>query len=247
MKVQRFEAVDALRGAAMVWMTLFHLCFDLNQFGYIGQNFYVDPVWTWQRACIISVFLFCAGLGQAISVAQGQSWGRFWRRWRWMAVCALLITAASWFIYPRSFIYFGVLHGMAVMLIVARLTAGWGFWLWGLGSVVIASKFIATYALGRWATGHFVELLNAPVLNWIGWITEKPITEDYVPMAPWLGVMWFGVAAGNVLMRSSAMVAAKWMPSPLRPLATLGRWSLPYYMLHQPILWATFMCLAFFK
>ena len=37
--------------------------------------------------------------------------------------------------FPTSFIHFGVLHGMAVMLIVARLTAGWGpgcGWLVGL-------------------------------------------------------------------------------------------------------------------
>jgi uncharacterized membrane protein len=28
--------------------------------------------------------------------------------------------------FPKTFIYFGVLHGMAVMLIIVRLTAGWG-------------------------------------------------------------------------------------------------------------------------
>ena len=47
----RFDAVDALRGLAMVWMTVFHFSFDLNQFGYIKQNFYHDPVWTWQLPC----------------------------------------------------------------------------------------------------------------------------------------------------------------------------------------------------
>jgi peptidoglycan/LPS O-acetylase OafA/YrhL len=26
------------------------------------------------------------------------------------------------------------------------------------------------------------------------------------------------------------------VPAPLRPLATLGRWSLSFYMLHQPVL-----------
>src|SRR5664279_4344530 len=102
----RFDAVDALRGLAMVWMTAFHFGFDLNQFGYIKQDFYRDPLWTWQRTLIVSLFLFCAGLGQAIAVAQGQSWPRFWRRWAQVLGCALLVTAGSWWMYPKSFIYF---------------------------------------------------------------------------------------------------------------------------------------------
>jgi uncharacterized membrane protein len=236
MKIQRFDAPDALRGLAMLWMTVFHFSFDLNQFGHIHQNFYDDPLWTEQRTVIVSLFLFCAGLGQAIAVAQGQSWQRFWRRWAQVALCALLVTVGSWLMYPRSFIYFGVLHGMALMLIVARLTATWGAWLWLLGGLVIASKFIAYYALNTWATGHFVDLFNAPVLNWIGWITHKPVTEDYVPIFPWLGVMWWGVAAGGWFVRQPGGFFAKPLLSSFRPLAWLGRWSLSYYMLHQPVL-----------
>ena len=130
MKAQRFDSIDALRGVAIVWMTLFHFSFDLNYFGFVRQNFYDDPFWTWQRTLIVSLFLFCAGLGQAIAVQQGQSWARFWRRWAQVAGCAVLVSVGSWFMFPNSFIYFGVLHGIAVMLILVRLTAGWGRWLW---------------------------------------------------------------------------------------------------------------------
>ena len=49
----------------------FHFAFDLNHFGFIRQNFYTDPVWTVQRTCIVSLFLFCAGLGQAVALAAG--------------------------------------------------------------------------------------------------------------------------------------------------------------------------------
>ena len=63
-----------LRGLAMVWMTLFHFSYDLQHFGYLHTNFYADPFWTVQRASIVSLFVFCAGLGQAIAVQQAQSW-----------------------------------------------------------------------------------------------------------------------------------------------------------------------------
>lgn len=234
MTTARFDRLDALRGLAMMWMTVFHFCFDLNRLGYIHQNFYDDPFWTWQRSAIVSLFLFCAGIGQAIASVQRQSWPRFWRRWVQVAGCALLVSAGSWLMYPRSFIYFGVLHGLALMLIVARLTAHWGAWLWLLGGLAIASKFIASYAMNTWATGQFIQLMNGPMLNWIGWITHKPLTEDHVPLFPWLGLMWWGLAAGHWLLRCGQLSDS--LPHQFQPLASVGRWSLSYYMLHQPVL-----------
>jgi uncharacterized membrane protein len=232
----RFALLDALRGLAMLWMTAFHFCFDLNHFGYIAQDFYRDPFWTWQRTLIVSLFLFCAGLGQAFAHDQGLGWARFWRRWLQVAGAAMLVTLGSWWMYPTSFIYFGVLHGMALMLIVARLTSHWGRWLWPLGGLAIASKFIAYYTLSVWAGGQFDAFFNAPALNWLGWITQKPVTEDYVPLFPWLGVMWWGVAAGQALQQHANTAVRQPLPLAFRPLTLLGRWSLSYYLLHQPVL-----------
>jgi uncharacterized membrane protein len=226
----RYDSIDALRGVAIAWMTAYHFAFDLNHFGWIRQDFYQDPVWTWQRTAIVSLFLFCAGLGQAVAVQQGQSWQRFWKRWAQVAGCALLVTAGSLFMFPKSFIYFGVLHGIAVMLVVVRLTAGWGQWLWLAGALAIASKFTAE---ALHASVPALDFLNQPAWNWIGWISRKPITEDYVPVLPWLGVMWWGVAAGQMLLKRQAPVLRMNAPGPL---AWLGRWSLSWYMLHQPVL-----------
>ena len=231
----------------MLWMTAFHFGFDLNQLGYIRQNFYNDPVWTWQRTLIVSLFLFCAGMGQALAVAQGQSWPHFWRRWAQVVGCALLVTAGSWWMYPQSFIYFGVLHGIALMLVIARLTVGWGAWLWALGVAAVAIKFIAIYAIDTGATAQLAEILNAPLLNWLGLITRKPITEDYVPLLPWLGVMWWGVAAGGWYLKRRAGRLPAALPAALKPLARIGRWSLSYYMLHQPVLLGGLLALGWLR
>jgi uncharacterized membrane protein len=223
---QRFDRLDALRGAAIVWMALFHFAFDLNHFALIApQNFYTDPLWTVQRACIVSLFVFCAGVGQAVALRQGQGWPRFWKRWAQVAGCAALVTAGSYLMFPRSYIAFGVLHGIAAMLIVARLSAHGGRWLWLLGALAIA--------LPRFA-GH--PLFDGPLLNWLGLVTRKPITEDYVPLLPWLGVMWWGVAAGQWLFSHRRDLLAGALHTVLQPLALLGRWSLSFYMIHQPLL-----------
>ena len=207
-------------------MAVFHFCFDLNHFRLIErQNFYTDPFWTWQRTCIVSLFLFCAGLGQAVAWHQQQSWHRFWRRWAQIAGCALLVSVGSYFMFPRSFIYFGVLHGIAVMLVLARLSAGWGRWLWPLGLIAIALP-------------HFVQhpVFDSRWTNWTGFVTRKPITEDYVPLLPWLGVMWWGMAAGQWVLQHRRHWFTGAVAAPVRPLAVLGRWSLSFYILHQPVL-----------
>lgn len=240
MSHHRLELIDALRGLAMVWMTVFHFCFNLNQAGYIRQDFYNDPLWTWQRSCILSLFLLCAGAGQAIALYQGQSWRQFGKRWLQIAGCALLVSVASVVMFPNSYIYFGVLHGMVVMLLIARLTAVWGRWLWLVGAIAIAMKYIAFYVISSWAAADF---LNEKMFNWLGLISVKPITEDYVPLVPWLGVMWWGMAATQWwLARQGRLKCSNAKPQTtamaLRPLSSLGRWSLSYYMLHQPVMLA---------
>ncbi len=226
--MQRYARLDALRGFAIVWMVCFHFNFDLSYFGITRQNFYADPFWTWQRTCIVSVFLFCAGLGQAIAWHQGQGWPRFWRRWAQVAACALLVSAGSYLVFPQSFISFGVLHGIALMLIVLRLLGGRGirWWmLWPLGLLALL--------LPQWIAHPF---FDTRLTNWVGLVTHKPITEDWVPVLPWLGVMLWGFAAGQwVLVKRPAWLQGA-LPRRLSGLAWLGRWPLSIYMLHQPVL-----------
>jgi uncharacterized membrane protein len=232
----RFDAPDALRGVAMLWMTVFHFCFDLTYLGLSQANLYLDPFWTWQRTMIVSLFLLCAGLGQAIAVAQGQSWPRFWQRWRQVVGAAVLVSLGSWLMFPQTYIYFGVLHGMAVMLVIARLTATWGRWLWWLGGAAMLLPWLANVVFRGVGDAALAAAFNSPQLNWLGWITKKPVTEDYVPLFPWLGVMWWGLALGGWLVQRQPDLLSWAMTKRWQPLATLGRWSLSYYLLHQPVM-----------
>jgi uncharacterized membrane protein len=230
-RAARFDRLDALRGFALLWMAFFHFCFDLSHAGLIQANFYLDPLWTTQRTLILSTFLLCAGAGQAIATAQGQSWSRFWKRWGQIVVCALAVSAGSWWMFPHSYIYFGVLHGMAVMLLIARLSASLGAWLWPLGALVVS--------LPQWLNHPWFDTRLTSIF---GLGTHKPITEDFVPLAPWLGVMWWGLAATQWLLRknpqwlSTALPVGTRLAQPQRALSWLGQWSLTFYMVHQPIL-----------
>ena len=235
--VDRYERLDALRGVAVVWMAAFHFCFDLNYYEFIWQDFHTDPLWTVQRSAIVTLFLFCVGLGQAVAMEQGQTTQRFWRRWAQIAGCAVGVSAGSALMFPQTYISFGVLHGIAVMLLLLRLAAPAGRWLWPLGGVALLMPLLIQHPF-----------FDTRATNWVGLVTRKPITEDYVPVLPWLGVALFGLAAGQWALRhrpvwlSGALPAALRLPG--RPLAVLGRWSLSFYMLHQPVLIGAVMTAA---
>ena len=219
----RHERLDALRGAAIVWMAGFHFCFDLSNFRFAGWDFYRDPFWLYQRTAIVSLFLLCAGLAQSVALAQGQPWGRFWRRWAQVAGCALLVSLGSWWMFPRSFISFGVLHGMAVMLILLRALGPRLplalLWPLGLAAILLPRLVAHPFFDSRWT-------------DWVGLVTHKPVTVDFVPLLPWIGLMLWGYALGRW---RPALLQGR-IPAAARPLAVLGRWSLSFYMVHQPVL-----------
>ncbi len=223
----RFDRLDALRGAAIVWMAVFHFCFDLNHYRLLHpvQNFYADPFWTVQRAVIVTLFMFVAGLSQAVALDAGQGWTRFGKRWLQIAGCALLVSAGSALMFPKSWISFGVLHGVAVMLVLARVAAPLRVGLWPLGLLLVLLP-------------HFVQhpFFDTRWTHWVGLVTRKPVTEDFAPVLPWLGVMLWGLACGQWMLAHRRSLLGGGVPASLRPLAVLGRWSLSFYMLHQPLL-----------
>jgi uncharacterized membrane protein len=214
----RYERLDALRGAWMLWMAGFHFCFDLAWFRLTDWDFYRDPVWTTQRTLILSGFLFWAGLGQGLALQAGQSARRFARRWAQVAGAALLVSAGSWLAFPTGWISFGVLHAFAVLLPLLRFG---GARLPSAALLLLAALCLALPALVQ----H--PFFDTRWTNWVGLVTHKPVTEDYVPLLPWAAPALLGLAAA----RHAGGLQG---PAP-RALVVLGRWPLSFYLLHQPV------------
>lgn len=220
--------LDLLRAVAMLWMAAFHFAYDLNHFGWIApQNFYDDPRWTLQRTAIVSLFLFTAGAAQAAAWAGGErEEARFWRRWGQICLCALLVSAGSWWMFPQRWISFGVLHGVAVMLLLLRATRR----LPALALVAIA--LVAWGLPAVWSHPWF----DQRGTWWVGLVTHKPPTEDFVPVLPWFAAMLIGFVVGGETQRRWP---AQWqgpVPRGTGPLIQLARWPLTFYLLHQPVL-----------
>ena len=220
----RIAGLDALRGLAIVAMIAYHFCFDLRYFGVTQSDFEHDPRWLTARAVILSSFLLIAGISLVLAQRQASPFGHWLRHIAIIAGAALLVSAASWLLFPQSFIWFGVLHAIALSLLLARPLSGRPVLAALVGiAVIIAGATFADAVFDNRASG------------WIGFMTAKPVTEDYVPLFPWAGVLLLGIAAGHALVRVgfAALAPLARLPAALR---LLGRHSLAVYLLHQPLL-----------
>ena len=220
----RIGGLDALRGIAIVAMVVYHFCFDLRYFRLTRWDFEHDPLWLTARAAILSSFLLIAGISAALARRDPRADARWPRHVAMIGGAAALVTAASVMMFPRSFIWFGVLHAIAVSLIVARPLIDRPRAAALAGVVVIVAGLTLSSPLfdNRW-------------LGWLGFMTHKPVTEDYVPMFPWTGVLLLGIAAGHALVQNSFALLSPLGHAP-RALRFLGRHSLAVYLVHQPLL-----------
>lgn len=220
----RIEGIDALRGFALCLMIVYHLAFDLRFYGATAADFEHDYFWLGFRSVIVSLFMGLVGVSLVLADRTGASTAHFWRRVVVIAACALAVSGASWIAFPRSFIYFGILHCIAVASVL-----GWPLVRWP------ASAFVAGCAVISAGLALSHPAFDMPVLSAVGFVTHKPVTEDYVPLAPWAGVVFIGIALGHLLARQSFRIVAPLAAAP--PLLRwLGRHSLAVYMVHQPIL-----------
>lgn len=224
----RVPLIDALRGLAIVMMLAYHFSFDLSYFGLLQQNFYHDPFWIAARSVILGSFLALTGISLALAADHGINWPAYGKRLALIAACAIGVSIGSYLMFPASWIYFGVLH----FILVAGIL-GLAFLRLHLSNLVIGAALIAA------GVSLASPLFDQPWLNWVGLMTRKPVTEDYVPILPWFGVVLIGLFIGRLLLKARRLAQTRGWPATGtigRSLTWAGRHSLAVYMIHQPIL-----------
>jgi uncharacterized membrane protein len=220
----RAPGIDALRGIAICLMIVYHFAFDLQHYRIIGADFEHDPFWLGFRAIIVASFMTLVGISLVLADVAGTSRTKFWQRIAMIAACAVAVTIGSYLYFRSTFIYFGILHCIAVASVLARPLVRQPLVALALGLALVVAGLTLAHPV-----------FDQRPLSWIGFTTTKPVTEDYVPLAPWAGVVLLGIAVGHALVRTRFRALAPLSPSP-RWLRWLGRHSLAVYMVHQPLL-----------
>ncbi len=222
---QRFLWIDIARTIALLAMVVFHFTRDLEFFRLIPPGTTLTGFWAAFARLTAGSFLFLSGV--SIVVAHGRevrlgSWGK---RLATIATAAMFVTLVTYAALPDHFIYFGILHALAVaglFGIALRKAPAWSL----LGSValvvLIDTAFARSLELSQWWA-------------WTGLSRNVPPTVDFIPIVPWLAPYLAGMAFAKAV--HPGKLEPNW-PDFVQAarLAWPGQHSLTFYLVHQPVL-----------
>ena len=226
---QRLLGLDLFRGVAIILMMLFHLSFDLNHFRFIEIDIYGGMFWKYARWVIVSMFLLAVGYSLYLAYNEKIIWEKVFKRLRTLTLYAVLISVVTYFIFPTSWIYFGVLHFILLASLLGLLFVRIP-WIALLTSVIIFAGSFFGWLHTVWLYKFLQPLLMLP-----------RHAEDLVPLFPWFGCVLLGIflASKNVIPQVPSIKV-------IQKIAFLGRHSLIIYMVHQPLFFGVLLLVTQF-
>lgn len=223
--------LDVARGLALAAMAAYHAAWDAGFLQLSAVNHALTPAGRITAHVVAGTFLALVGIGLVLANRNGIAWRGVLTRFIRIGGAAGLITVATLFAFHESYIFFGILHCIALSSLIALPFLR-------LPPLVTGLAALAAIAAPR-LVAH--PLFEAPPLVFLGFSARYPNTNDFVPLFPWFGLVLAGIALARIglpILERSRI--ALWQPrAGLARLASLaGRHSLAVYLIHQPVLLA---------
>jgi len=228
-KSLRIQLVDFLRGVALLGMTVVHGAWDLEFFGFLASGTSDMVFWALFASLVASSFLGLSGISLHLAHVRGIRWRSWGRRVVIVALAAGCVTAVTAVVTPDEYIRFGILHMIAVGSIL------------GLGVLHLPGWGILTCAAAVGVISYSIPggLLDGAAGYVLGFGAAPPVTSDYRPIFPWLASVLFGIGGARLLQDLgwwTVLGRIAFAGRAGRILCWLGRHSLAYYLIHQPVL-----------
>nr|WP_255599994.1 heparan-alpha-glucosaminide N-acetyltransferase [Afifella sp. IM 167] len=225
----RLPWIDVARGVALVAMAVYHFSWDLAFFGFTDARVDSSLGWIIFARSIAGSFLALVGVSLVLAHRSGIRPRPFAKRLAMVAVAAGAITLVTYFMFPDAYIFFGILHQIALASLL-------GLFFLRLPVAVVAAAAVF-FLLGAHLFAG--EAFNSRYLEFLGLMTYRPVSNDFVPVFPWFGMVLVGMVIGRLVVasRAACAVLAKPVRDPVsQALAFGGRHSLAFYLIHQPLL-----------
>mgnify|MGYP000884080080 CR=1 FL=1 len=224
----RIVAIDVARGLALLAMASYHFTWDLEFFGYATLGLTAFGGWKIYARCIASTFLFLVGVSLVLAHGRGIRWRGFWKRLAMIVAAAAAISLVTFLATPDTFIFFGILHQIALASLL------------GLAFLRVPALLVFFVAALVVAAPHYLRssVFDHPLLWWVGLSTADPRSNDYVPLFPWFGAVLAGIGVTKLAVSAGLpdRLARIGLSRTLQPLVLAGRHSLAFYLIHQPVL-----------
>ncbi|WP_339112439.1 heparan-alpha-glucosaminide N-acetyltransferase [Thioclava sp. GXIMD2076] len=225
---------DLLRSLSLLAMASFHFGYDLEALGFNPPL----PLWWPDYARVIAAtFLILVGVSLWLAHGRGRRWRGFWTREAAIVAGAIAVTVVTYIAMPGFYVYFGILHSIAVCSLLAM--------------ACLRLPAIVTILLGLLALAmpylFAMPQMNAPWLWWIGLSTRWGAAMDFVPVFPWLG--WVLVGLGSAKLADATGVLRRDLPhtGALQRMTFIGRHSLAFYLIHQPVIYGSLALIAWMR
>ncbi|MFH1751615.1 MAG: heparan-alpha-glucosaminide N-acetyltransferase [archaeon] len=231
----RYWKIDFVRGIAIIMVIVFHLFFDLNYFGILENSMY-SGFWLVFQRITASLFIGLVGVSLVLSFERIKNskkfsgktlFPKFLKRGLFLFAVALVITAATW-IYPhKGFIVFGIIHFIALSVIL-----GYFFLRFYKLNLILG---IGTIIAGLWFS---TITINSNLFFWLGLTFPGFNSLDYFPLFPWFGIVLIGLFAGKHLIKNyqNQLGIEKPKLPVINFMTFIGRKTLIIYLLHQPVI-----------
>lgn len=233
---RRFHLIDAIRGATVVSMVLYHFFYDY--FVIYGDNsrWYADPtVHFWQQTICWS-FILISGFVWP--------WGRKYnlRRGISLNLLGLGITAVTYLFMPEQTVWFGILNflGCAVLLMCAVEKPCRRFHP-AAGLALSFAIFLLTLHInegfigleGLWRLDLPRAIYRIKLLTPLGFPFPGFRSGDFFSILPWFMLYLSGYYLGRLFEKCRELHGAARINIPV--LSYVGRKTLWIYILHQPL------------
>lgn len=228
---ERILWIDVIRGISILAMITFHFAFDMMYFGFAKSDLIYQPDWRLFERMIAFSFLFIAGLSLSITHEAWINWKSFIRRYGMTAICAVLISTVTYILFGNDMIRFGILHAISISGLISLLFLK----LNSLSLVLLAAAiFLINTMMPKPLNGDYF-------WQWLVHTTNTPNSLDYRPIIPWITPFILGMASHQLFKNWGLLEKGKAVTHrELSFLSWLGRNSLAIYLVHQPILFASF-------
>jgi len=231
-KHKRLFGIDIFRGWAILLMIAFHISFDLQHFHIIDFHIQSNDFFRWFRFLIVSMFLLTVGMSLKLAHNGKINWSKLKKRAIYLGLSSLLVTVASYFIFPNSWIYFGILHFILLSSFMVLPLLNHPY----TALTIAISTFIAFH----------LDILN---MHWLFNLVVIPlnlpphISVDVLRFFPWISFILIGMAMvtlnlhiklfnNNFFNRKNRINSF---------FTIMGRYALVIYLIHQPMLFGIFL------
>lgn len=232
---KRIYALDELRGVCVFCMVIYHALYTAAFLFSIEYAVYLFRLFTPAEPFIAAAFIIISGISSQLSRNN-------FKRSLPILAAAAIVSLATYFVMPKSMIYFGILHFLGLSILIFSFAKRYIDKIpFAVALVIFPLLFFATYGIKDNVLGinsDFGIALPHPSTDYFlifGFVSDSFSSADYFPLLPWFFAFLFGTALGRLAKDGKF---PKFMyKKRSRILSYIGTHAFLIYILHQPVIY----------